>query len=81
MFLTRMGRNAKFIVTGDLTQIDLPQKKLSGLDTTINLLEHISGISVVRFDRRDIIRHRLVKDIVAAYENQEETEKTLIVGC
>ena len=72
MFLTRMGRNAKFIVTGDLTQIDLPQKKMSGLDTTINLLEHIKGISVVRFDRRDIIRHSLVKDIVDAFENQEE---------
>lgn len=71
MFLTRMGRNAKFIVTGDLTQIDLPQKSQSGLSTTINILKHIEGISVIFFDRRDIIRHSLVKDIVAAYEKQE----------
>jgi len=72
MFLTRMGRTAKFIVTGDLTQIDLPQKSQSGLNTTINILETIEGISVVRFDQRDIIRHRLVKDIVAAYEKNSE---------
>ena len=73
MFLTRMGRNAKFIVTGDLTQIDLPQKNQSGLNTTINLLKHIRGISVIRFDQRDIVRHPLVRDIVAAYEKQEES--------
>ena len=72
MFLTRMGRNAKFIVTGDLTQIDLPQRNQSGLNTTINLLKHIEGISVIYFDQRDIVRHQLVKDIVAAYEKQEE---------
>ena len=72
MFLTRMGRSAKFIVTGDLTQIDLPQKNQSGLNTTINILKQIEGISVIRFDQRDIIRHPLVKDIVAAYEKQEE---------
>jgi phosphate starvation-inducible PhoH-like protein len=71
MFLTRMGRNAKFIVTGDLTQIDLPQKNMSGLATTINILKHIEGISVIYFDQRDIIRHQLVKDIVAAYEKLE----------
>ena len=71
MFLTRMGRSAKFIVTGDLTQIDLPQKNLSGLNTTINILKQIEGISVVCFDHRDIIRHPLVKDIVAAYERLE----------
>jgi phosphate starvation-inducible PhoH-like protein len=73
MFLTRMGRSAKFIVTGDLTQIDLPQRSLSGLSTTIRILEHIEGISVIHFDQRDIIRHPLVKDIVAAYEKQEES--------
>ena len=74
MFLTRMGRSAKFIVTGDLTQIDLPQKGQSGLNTTINILKHIKGISVIHFDQRDIIRHPLVKDIVAAYEKQEENQ-------
>jgi phosphate starvation-inducible PhoH-like protein len=72
MFLTRMGRSAKFIVTGDLTQIDLPQRSLSGLSATIQILEHIDGIAAIRFDQRDIIRHPLVKDIVAAYEKQEE---------
>jgi phosphate starvation-inducible PhoH-like protein len=71
MFLTRMGRSAKFIVTGDLTQIDLPQRNQSGLNTTINILKQIEGISVIYFDQRDIIRHSLVKDIVAAYEKQE----------
>ncbi|MDR0815268.1 MAG: PhoH family protein [Bacteroidales bacterium] len=72
MFLTRMGRNAKFIVTGDMTQIDLPSKHLSGLNSTIQLLKDINGISVIRFDQRDIIRHPLVKDIVDAFEKQEE---------
>ena len=74
MFLTRMGRSAKFIVTGDLTQIDLPQKSQSGLNTTIHILKQIKGISVIRFDQRDIIRHPLVKDIVAAYENLENNQ-------
>ncbi len=72
MFLTRMGRNAKFIVTGDVTQIDLPNRNMSGLNTTVDILKNIEGISVVRFDQRDIIRHPLVKDIVSAYEKQEE---------
>jgi len=75
MFLTRMGRSAKFIVTGDLTQIDLPHKSQSGLNTTINILESVEGISVVRFDHRDIIRHPLVKDIVLAYEKIEDSQK------
>jgi len=71
MFLTRMGRSAKFIVTGDLTQVDLPQKSQSGLSNSIDILKKIEGISVIHFDQRDIIRHPLVKDIVAAYEKQE----------
>ncbi|OFY58555.1 MAG: phosphate starvation-inducible protein PhoH [Bacteroidetes bacterium RBG_13_46_8] len=70
MFLTRMGKNAKFIVTGDITQIDLPEKKLSGLVMAVSLLSNIKGISVIEFDTRDIVRHRLVKHIVHAYENQ-----------
>ncbi len=68
MFLTRMGPDAKFIVTGDITQIDLPGKQQSGLIQAINILEGIEGISVIRFDDRDIIRHRLVKKIVKAYD-------------
>ena len=68
MFLTRMGKNAKFIVTGDITQIDLPNSKDCGLLTTLPLFEGIDGISVVQFDERDIVRHKLVKYIVEAYK-------------
>lgn len=68
MFLTRMGRNARFIVTGDLTQIDLPRKSDSGLVKTIEMLEPVEGISVVRFEECDIIRHKLVRFIVKAFE-------------
>ena len=68
MFLTRMGVNAKFIVTGDATQIDLPHKEDSGLLTGIRLLEGIKGISVVRFTSDDIVRHPLVTKIVKAFE-------------
>lgn len=67
MFLTRMGRNAKFIVTGDITQIDLPDQRDSGLLRTVDLLKNIDGIALVYFDSRDIIRHKLVKYIVEAY--------------
>ncbi len=68
MFLTRMGRNAKFFVTGDVTQIDLPEKQHSGLLKAIALLKGIKGISIIEFDKGDIIRHRLVRHIVNAYE-------------
>ena len=68
MFLTRMGKNAKFIVTGDITQIDLPYNVPSGLIQGMKILENIEGIGFVYFDEKDIIRHRLVKDIVKAYE-------------
>lgn len=67
MFLTRMGQNARFIVTGDITQVDLPSPENSGLLQGIGLLDNIEGISFVYFDARDIIRHKLVKYIVAAY--------------
>ncbi len=70
MFLTRMGANAKFIVTGDVTQIDLPRRSDSGLPPTLKLLENIPGIAIVHFDSRDIIRHKLVKYIVHAFDNQ-----------
>jgi phosphate starvation-inducible PhoH-like protein len=76
MFLTRMGKNAKFIVTGDVTQIDLPERRQSGLIMAVKLLSGIKGISFVEFDTRDIVRHRLVKHIVHAYENHKpEHEK------
>lgn len=72
MFLTRMGKNAKFIVTGDMTQVDLPHKVKSGLGHAVDLLQDVDGIATVQFDGRDIIRHRLVQDIVKAYEKEDE---------
>lgn len=74
MFLTRMGVNSKFIMTGDTTQIDLPRRKDSGLLQAMKILGDIEGISVIRFDERDIMRHRLVKHIVRAYEASEEKD-------
>jgi phosphate starvation-inducible protein PhoH and related proteins len=71
MFLTRMGVNSKFIMTGDTTQIDLPKKSDSGLLQAINILKNIDGISMIKFDERDIVRHKLVKKIVRAYEEEE----------
>jgi phosphate starvation-inducible PhoH-like protein len=72
MFLTRMGLNAKFIVTGDITQIDLPRKNQSGLIHALKILNKIKSISVIEFDKKDIVRHRLVRDIVEAYEKEAE---------
>ena len=69
MFLTRMGRNARFIVTGDVTQVDLPRKSDSGLVRAMELLRGVDGIGIVEFDRRDIVRHPLVKHIVEAFEH------------
>lgn len=68
MFLTRMGKNAKFIVTGDITQVDLPKVNDSGLIQALRILEKIEGIAVVELDETDIVRHRLVKAIVKAFE-------------
>tara|TARA_Y100000739_G_C20544848_1_gene435376 strand:+ start:32 stop:967 length:936 start_codon:yes stop_codon:yes gene_type:complete len=68
MFLTRMGKSAKFIVTGDITQIDLPKKQTSGLTSSVNVLKNIQGISFVHLDGKDIIRHKLVKKIIEAYD-------------
>ncbi len=69
MFLTRMGKNTKYIITGDITQIDLPEKHGSGLVRSLEILKGIKGISRIDFDSRDIIRHRLVKHIVKAYND------------
>ena len=74
MFLTRMGKNAKFIVNGDTTQIDLRPKNNSGLIQAMKILKDIKGISIVEFDERDIIRHHLVKYIVKAYDNLNSEE-------
>jgi len=62
-------------MTGDTTQIDLPKKNESGLLQAMRILANIEGISVIRFDERDIVRHRLVKKIVKAYENEENGDK------
>jgi len=68
MFLTRMGENSKFIVTGDITQIDLPKNKESGLVHASHILKQVKGISFVFFNKSDIVRHQLVKEIVERYE-------------
>lgn len=75
MFLTRMGPNARFIVTGDDSQVDLPREEKSGLVQALDILKGIRGISVIRFDQRDIIRHRLVKAIVDAYGTIDGSQK------
>ncbi len=80
MFLTRMGRNAKFIVTGDVTQIDLPRRSDSGLMKAMATLEGIEGIGTVRFDRSDIVRHPLVRHIVDAFERRDKLENSLAEG-
>lgn len=75
MFLTRMGPNAKLIITGDLTQIDLPRKQQSGLGKALRLLKNIKGIAQIQLDTEDVVRHRLVKEIVHAYDRETECEK------
>jgi phosphate starvation-inducible PhoH-like protein len=75
MFLTRMGPNAKLMITGDLSQIDLPKKSLSGLQRAVRLLSDVEGIGIVRLDTSDVVRHRLVKAIIRAYEADEAAEK------
>ncbi len=69
MFLTRMGPNAKFIITGDLTQIDLPRKSMSGLVKAIKILEGIEGIEFAYLSFEDVVRHKLVRNIIKAYDN------------
>ena len=76
MFLTRMGRNAKFVITGDLTQVDLPRHQQSGLLQATQLLRDIKGIDIIQLDRSDVIRHRLVTDIIRAYEKTTPPEST-----
>ena len=76
MFLTRMGRSAKFIVTGDVTQIDLPRRGDSGLTRAMDILRSVAGIGFVEFDKRDIVRHPLVKEIVEAFDRRKEAEET-----
>lgn len=74
MFLTRMGPSAKVIITGDLSQVDLPAKQTSGLLKATRILEKIKGISMVVLNVDDVVRHRLVKEIIKAYETPQKTE-------
>lgn len=77
MFLTRLGKNSRAVITGDLTQVDLPVKRQSGLTSSIRLLHGINGISVIHLDRDDVVRHTLVKEIIDAYERfDSEPEQT-----
>ena len=71
MFLTRMGKNAKFIITGDPGQIDLPRRVLSGLKEALLILNNVKGIAFVNLDDKDVIRHQLVKKVIDAYKNIE----------
>ncbi len=77
MFLTRMGMNTKMIVTGDMTQIDLPSSQTSGLIQAIKILKGVKGISFIELNKKDIVRHKLVTRIVEAYEKFEEKTKSL----
>jgi phosphate starvation-inducible PhoH-like protein len=75
MFLTRLGLNGKMIVTGDITQIDLPHTQQSGLIHAMRVLKGIKGIATVEFNKKDIVRHKLVQQIVEAYEKEDEQNK------
>ncbi|MBQ7639160.1 MAG: PhoH family protein [Clostridia bacterium] len=77
MFLTRLGFNSKVVVTGDITQIDLPDGKKSGLKEAVRILKNIDDIKTVRFTEKDVVRHRLVQDIIRAYEKaNDEKQRT-----
>ena len=75
MFLTRMGWNTKMVITGDLTQIDLPHAEKSGLKEALSILNGVDGISVINLDKKDIVRHKLVTRIVNAYETHDKANK------
>ncbi len=74
MFLTRLGMNSKMVVTGDVTQIDLPRSTRSGLLSALRILRDVKGIGVIEYQKKDIVRHPLVQRIVDAYENRKEEE-------
>ncbi len=76
MFLTRLGFNSKMVITGDITQIDLPNGAKSGLKDCMKILRNIEGIGQCAFDEKDVVRHRLVQDIIRAYAKLENTAKT-----
>ncbi|MGQ3015125.1 MAG: PhoH family protein, partial [Flavobacteriales bacterium] len=71
MFLTRMGQTAKFVITGDMSQVDLPRNQQSGLQEAYSILKNVKGIGMVEFDKSDVIRHKLVRKVLEAYEKIE----------
>jgi phosphate starvation-inducible PhoH-like protein len=71
MFLTRMGPNSRVIITGDQTQVDLPSRQKSGLKEALEVLKDVKGIGIVNLSGKDVIRHKLVKSIIEAYEKNE----------
>ena len=75
MFLTRMGMTAKFVITGDMSQVDLPHKQRSGLAYALDVLKEVEGIDIVRLGQNDVIRHSLVKRIIEAFDVVEAAEK------
>jgi phosphate starvation-inducible PhoH-like protein len=75
MFLTRMGMTAKFVITGDMSQVDLPAKQRSGLAYALDVLKDIDDIQIVRLGQSDVIRHRLVKQIIEAFDVAEQQAK------
>jgi len=76
MFLTRLGFNSKAVITGDVTQIDLPDSRKSGLVEAIDVVGDIEGISFVYFDERDVVRHNLVQRIIKAYEEHTGPQRS-----
>ena len=77
MFLTRLGFNSKVVVTGDITQTDLPDGKKSGLKQIISILKNIEGITTIKLTAKDVVRHRLVQEIIKAYERSEQKEQKI----
>ncbi|MCM1389202.1 MAG: PhoH family protein, partial [Bacteroides sp.] len=75
MFLTRLGMNAKMIITGDITQIDLPRSTVSGLVQALKVLKDVPGVGMVEFGKKDIVRHQLVQRIVEAYQQWDDRQK------
>lgn len=74
MFLTRLGFGSKIVITGDITQIDLPHDKVSGLKDAVRVLEGVEDIAICRLNAGDVVRHALVQKIVAAYDHYEKTK-------
>lgn len=75
MFLTRLGFNSKMVITGDITQIDLPDSRKSGLIDAMRILKNVDDIYINHFSEKDVVRHKLVQDIIKAYEKADEERK------